>query len=467
MTVSEFKTQLKYYWDLARKSVVFPWVVVFLVGGLAVPQNGGQLELPRMLTMRAMAEHHTFQIGRYIDWTGEWARNPKGEYYNNRAPGPVLLGFPLYYIVDRINRPGEKVFRDEKGRRPWPGRSYRTILSFFLQMVPMGLLVLFGASILRKRGASDGALHFFALGCLFGATPSIFMNNYSGHGLVAWFVLALVLAMYRRNYLCSGLFFGLALLSDYSAGMLLIPLIAVLVWENGKSWQWIKPFVLGGLFPGVLWIWYHTSAFGSPFAIANHYQNPMYVDLRRIEGNLWGIFRPFPDWEILTKLLFSQSRGILFTQAWVLVGSVVGFLCLWRKNVPKDVRRLFVWFLSSLVLLLWMNSSFGGWHAGNTAGPRYIALIFPAFAWILALVWGQITTWEKQLLWVGLGAALIFRGMVFAIHPMAPNVPLWQWLGDQIVQQEGWSNTTRLMLYFVLFGIAGFYIQRKQKSPAH
>src|SRR3989344_828640 len=155
-------------WDRFRnfcfaqaRNPVFPWVVVFLIGNLAIPQHGDQLELPRMLMLRAMGDDHSFEIGRYIDWTDEWSRTPDGRYFNNRAPGPGLVGFPLYFAVDRLlEKPREGGKVDDKGRRPWPGYPLRASLAFWLQQIPFGLLVLFGATWLLTQGASLTAAHF-------------------------------------------------------------------------------------------------------------------------------------------------------------------------------------------------------------------------------------------------------------------------------------------------------------------
>jgi hypothetical protein len=452
------------------RNPVFPWVAAFWLGCLIVPQHGCQLELPRMLTLRAMADDQSFEIGRYIDWTDEWARTPDGRYFNNRAPGPGFVGFPLFFLVDRTLvrwREGGKV--DDKGRRPWPGHLLRASLSFSLQQLPFGILVMLGATMLLSHGVPIFAVHFFALAALFGNTASIFMNSYSGHGLAATFVLGLLLALLSRRYFWVGLAFGFALLTDYGAAMLLLPLLAALFLVERDPRKWALAFVAGGLLPGVLWVWYHLSAFGSPFLTANHFQNPMYQDVR-VDGNFMGIFKPWPDFKVLGELLLGARRGLLPTQPWALLFLPLSLLLLARFEKPKSEAFAGLVFTSlSFVLLLWLNSMYGGWFAGLSAGPRYLSQIIPAIAFMVAvyftrieaLAWGR--AWTK-LLWVSLAAALVFRGLVFAVNPMAPLEPLWGFYWQAIVGKETLTNWFRLGIYFVLLGLALGEVIRRSKQ---
>lgn len=446
------------------RNPVFPWFLAFVVGNLAIPQNGCQLELPRMLTLRAMADDHSFEIGRYIDWTDEWAKTPDGRYFNNRAPGPAFVGFPVFYVIDRIFvRPSEDGKVDEKGRRPWPGRALRDLTSLFVQQIPFGLLVLFGASWLLTQGVSLVAVHFFALAAFFGNTAAIFMNNYSGHALTATCVLGVLLALVMRRFFWVGFAYGFALLSDYGVAMLLPPLIASLFYLEANARRWFVPFVCGGLLPGALWIWYHVSAFGSPFLTANHFQNPMYQDVKT-EGNLLGIFKPWPDPQVLGELLFGARRGLLPTQPWILLFVPIALGRLAMHYSTRTHRLVLMFSLGGLCLLLWLNSMYGGWFAGLSAGPRYLCAIFPALAFTAALFYDYLTRrrW-KAALWAGLGVALAFRGLVFAVNPMAPLEPLWKYYWREIVAKETLTNWLRLGIYWALLGIAFYFVWTRRE----
>lgn len=443
------------------RSTVFPWLLTFVIGCLAVPQNGGQLELPRMLTMRAMAEHQTFQIGRYLDWTDEWARTPDGRYYNNRAPGPVLLPFPLYWPVDRLLKLTEKDKIDVKGRRPWPGRLLRSGLSFVLQILPLCMLVWLASLWLLTHGASRPAVHFFALAALWGNTASIFMNNWSGHGFTACFVFAALFALLQKKWVWFGFTLGSALLCDYVVATLFLPFLGLLLWRDRPQGKMLGQVLIGAFIPAVLWCWYHYVAFGGIFTVANKYQNPMYVDVKE-QGNYLGIFRSLPTPAIAWKLLFGVERGVIFTQAWLLVGLPFGIYLWLRNKLQKEQVQLLLFSTVGFLILLMLNSAYGGWFAGNTAGPRYLSSIFIPCAFAIAFLYDKFPKWMQYTTWIALGSALFFRAMVFAINPMAPLAPLWKYHWLQIVEQEKFSNWGRFILCLVLYGIAAFWVWRRQ-----
>lgn len=438
---------------------IFPLLLAFVVGCLVVPQNGGQLELPRLLTMRAMAEHHSFEIGRYIDWTDEWSRTPDGRYFNNRAPGPVLLGFPLFWPLDRLLKLTERG-RDAKGRRPWPGREIRTTLSLFLQVLPLCFLVWVGTLFLANHGISLGGRVFFTLAALWANTASIFMNNWSGHGLTACLVFAALLALLYRRVFVFGFTLAAALLCDYVVALLYFPFLALVLRREGLNRKFFMQALAGAVLPGVLWVWYHQVAFGGPFTVANVYQNPMYKDVTAAKGNYLGIFTALPRWEILLKLLFGSERGILVSQPWILVGIPFSFLVSMKRESSLAARHLeicrqILGFAGlGLLLLLLLNSAYGGWFAGNTAGPRYLSSVFIPCAFAIACGWTAFSPWQRAMLWFALTFSLLFRALIFAVHPMAPRGSMWDYYIQELIGNS--SNWLRIAIFLTLV-IGGLY----------
>lgn len=419
--------------------------------------------MPRMLTMRAMSEHQTFQIGRYLDWTDEWAKTPDGRYYNNRAPGPVLLPFPLFWPMDKLIKATEGGKLDVHGRRPWPGRELRSGISFFLQVLPLCLLVWLASLWLLTHGVSTMAVHFFALAALWGNTASIFMNNWSGHGFTACFVFAALFALLQKRWRIFGFTLGCALLCDYVVAVLFLPFFGILFWRERIQGKLVGQILMGAFVPAVLWCWYHYVAFGGIFTVANKYQNPMYVDIKE-QGNYLGIFRSLPTPAIIWKLLFGVERGVLFTQAWVLVGLPAGLYLAFRNRLSREQLQILLFATAGFLFLLLLNSAYGGWFAGNTAGPRYISSIFIPCAFAIAFLLDKFPQWLRWSAWGALGSALIFRAMVFAINPMAPKTPLWEYHWLQIVEQEKFSNWGRFILCLTLYVLAALWIYRRRKA---
>src|SRR5205823_1072127 len=86
----------------------------------------------------------------------------------------------------------------------------------------------------------------------------------------------------------------------------------------------------------------------------------------------------------LRGLLFGPERGMLFFVPWAL--ALIPLLFVPLKKVPGG-SRLFL--CGGLLGLLWMNASVGSWDGGLSAGPRYLCLIFPAIAFLLAQSWAS------------------------------------------------------------------------------
>lgn len=419
-------------------STLLPWALLFLLlNAMATPPTsfpaGATNSLSRFATMRAMLELGTFRIDAYeptqgpIDstgWTVDWARTPDGHHYSNKAPGPMFLGFPLFAAYEWTRRwVGPERPVPDTTRVP---ATEQRIISFGTQILPLFALCLVLLHALRD--ASARARHFAVIAVLFGHTASLYMGCFFGHGMTVIFALATALALWLRWWTVVGLCFGFTLLCDYSGGMLLPGLLIAGFAMNGRDLRWLPRVALGGLLPGALWCWYHTACFGSPLAIANHYQNPLFLDTAQADGNLWGIFDLSLRGDVFLALLFGDSRGLLVTQPWLLFGLAVAVASVVRGTT--DRRGLAIFALLGFVLLLTMNACFGAWHGGFTPGPRYMSAGFAVFALIVALRYDASPRPLRIALWIALAVSVLFSIQVYATHLLAPphrNVWAWQW----------------------------------------
>jgi hypothetical protein len=350
-----------------------------------------------------MVEDHAFRIDHYKDLTIDWARTPDGHYYSNKAPGPVLLGFPVFWVVDTFwtARQSDRAARDQ-ARLARSGVSL-SALSVLFQALPFALLTAVAVGWLEGFGGSRSALHWTCVAMLFGSTASLFMSSYFGHGMAAVCVLGLCLSLVKRRYARAGLVFGLALLSDYSSALLLPGFLTVaLVRERRGDWaQTLGQIAAGGVVPGVVWVAYHGSCFGGPFTLPGRYQNPMFVDTSRNE--ILGLFGLAPRPAVVAELLAGWQRGLLWSQPWLLL---VALSCPWWGRIARGLsqaaldaaRTLAIFLLPSFLLLLWMNASFGQWEGGATPGPRYMCSVFPAFGLLGGLLYDHLPSWVRRLL---------------------------------------------------------------------
>lgn len=436
------------------------WGALFILVNLVLDQRGGTNPASRFALLCAMSEEHSFKINSYVYWTIDWAQTPDGAFYSNKAPGPVLVAFPVFFAIDKVltrNAPTREA-RDDIRQRA----SFRILkfLSLIFQALPFLLLVLWAGIWLKKEGASSAAIHMTGIALFFGNTASIFMNTYFGHGFSAVWVLALGISLLKRQWFWTGLCFGFALLSDYGSAVLLVPLIFFL-WKESRR-QSLFAFLKGGALPAVLWAFYHMICFGSPFTLPNQFQNPLFLDKASEALNLWGIFS-LPDPRVVFELLLGERRGVLWTQSWALL--VLGTLPFIYKKASKPLKDLTLFLIPGFLLLLMMNAAFGGWHGGKSPGPRYLSSVFPLMALALGLLYDSRGFWMKQLLKLSLFFSVLFFFLVFSIELTPPGVPLWPYYFYRLFQEPVITYKARMILLFVLFAIALAGLVSKKSRP--
>ena len=442
---------------LAAASPILPWLALFLALALAVTQYGGTNARSRIASLRAMTEARSLTIDNYVDWTYDWSLSPNGHYYSNKAPGAALLGYPVFALLDYPVLFAQQAKKDPQGRVPEPGYLELTFLSLIMQLLPFTLLVLFAARTLAARGTSLTALHFFALAALFGNTAAIYMNCYFGHGLAAIFFFAGFYAWLLGNYRWSGFFVAATLLTDYGGATVLPFFLLATIWRE-KDIRPLGPIALGAAPIALLWIWYHAVAFGSPFAVASQFINPSQVVPVQGSENLWGTYGAFPSTTALWGLLFGTERGLLFTQPWMLVAVV---LLPWLGNLPRGTALFLVGGLGGL---LWMNASVGGWYGGYTLGPRYLALILPAFSLALAWAWPSIHAPARFALIAGLAVALAFRLWTYPFSNLAPFENLWVHHWAQFAEAKSSTPFARAAMACVFSAAAAFWALRRRSK---
>jgi hypothetical protein len=261
------------------------------------------------------------------------------------------------------------------------------------------------------------------------------MKTYWGHGLTAFFAFLLVQALLIDCYELGSFALGSAILCEYSCLLLVIPFAFAIVWREPRSKlrELAYPIAVGGLLPALLWIFYHTASFGSPFTIANLFQNPKFL----AEDNSYGFIRSFsaaPNLRVLFNLVLGSSRGLLFTQPWVLAAIVSGVIAIPRFKHHRDFVLVFIFPIFSLGLFLWMNSSFNGWAGGATPGPRYLTPVLPLFIFTLGYSWKIMTPTFRRVIFVLTIPAILLYFVVSETTLLAPvNVGLWSFYWNQIM----------------------------------
>lgn len=445
---------------LFSKSPFLPWVICLFFVSLFASSNGGVNEMSRFATMKAMSNLASFEISKYNDFTIDWSIKD-GKIFSNKAPGPMILGFPAFFIVEKISA---LVSPQKDERKNGVTKTPRKLVSFINQVLPLAILCLIISSWLLRNGFDFIPVHFFMIAVLFGNTSSTMMNIYFGHGMAAIFTLAVAFFLIKKEYFYCGLFYGFLLLSEYTSALILIPLIVSIVYQEKFNFGWLKKLILGGLFPGILWSWYHLSTTGSIFKVTAMFQNPMWVDLSPKSEKLFGMFS-LPESSVFVELLIGSQRGILFTQPWIFA-LILALPLIFLKTRKESLKTLIIFSSTGLLLMMMMNASFNGWHGGSSAGPRYLSLIFPVFGLIAAYVLNEFRQkYIIYILFVLLATSLVLFSLVTGATFLVPEGNnLWGWLYQFLNYEKPFKYTIKTLIVIICFLLSWFYTNKRGRN---
>ncbi len=312
---------------------------------------------------------------------------PQDKFYPIKPPGAVLVAVPSYFLAWHIEGLAG-VDTDDW----W----VVTLNAWLATVLSVGLVGAFGGVLLYRlsrrlfpdlgRWTAVAAALTSGLGTLM--LP--FSTAMFDHVTAAVLLLACFSFLVRVRgpatpagrpelwLLAAGAAAGCSVVTNYSAAIMVAVLgVYALVAGGPRRIGW---FVLGGL-PAVLLLgWYHASCFGSPFTLANAYQNEMFSD----RGLVLGVFGwPAPD--VMVKLLFGPRRGLFFHSPVLLLG-LAGLALMARDRRWKELWVI----LGSFVGLWLLNSAFNYWHAGWTIGPRFMIPALPFLALALTPVFSRV-----------------------------------------------------------------------------
>jgi len=357
--------------------------------------------------------------------TGDWARNPeRGEHhYSNKAPGTTLLGVPFYFALYHVERVAGL---DPTSVRGVLVNAY--LINLWVSVLPVAVSAAFFFGLARSlTGGARRALTLTFV--LYGGTLMFpFSTMLWGHTTAAALVV-MSLACYAgsgpRRLFWSGLFAGMAVLTDYGAAPLPLLLLAVTAVSPDRR-RGLGTLALGGLAPATVFAAYHWTLFGSPLALASSY-SPAGMLREDDVGGLFGAFQP----GALRGLTISTGRG-LFVFMPVLALSVVGAAYFLRGgggdgdgggdgHGGRARHDALAWIaVGCAALILLANLIFNGWHGGVTAGPRYQIVALPFYAVLLAYL--PERGWAGYAL-LALGC-VSFANMfaIASVGPLAPDV---------------------------------------------
>lgn len=308
-----------------------------------------------------------------------------GHFHPNKPPGTSFLGLPAYWITLQIER--------ALGINPdhWWALNVNMWLTtvFSVGLISaLGCVLFFRLAREMAGGASQPAL-LATVAYAFGTTFFPFATILFDHALTAsLFIATLYFLRLKPMPVLAGACAGLAVVTNYVAGGAVIAFGLYALLAGGLNWRRAILFSLGGIPMAVLLFGYHWLNFGSPLALANDFQNPIFKDAAGALG-MFGMPNPY----VVGLLIASPYRGIFLLSPILILGLVGWVIWLREKTWVAEARLGIVVF----GFFFFINTTFNGYHAGFSAGPRYLVpgIPFIALATVVAFarwrsVWAAI-----------------------------------------------------------------------------
>lgn len=353
----------------------------------------------RLLLLHAIVDDHSLAIDRCADKTPDKAL-AGGHYYSDKAPGTAALALAPFAITHRL-------LRQPDSKSGWLATSWVACVVALAVPTALGAVALFGwlGRFVARRIALTVTL------ALFLSLPWPYVTAMWSHGLVVGLIAVAVWAVNlfgpvpsQGRLWLAGLCLGWALASEYTAGVVIVPLAGWIVVKRPGWWR----AAVAGVLPCLLIPAYSWATVGSPFTLPYSYQ----ASFPEMERGLYAI--QWPDLETTGRLLVSPTRGLFFWAPFLLLALAM------RSPAGTPWLTLGVPF----VLLVIIGGRTWDWEAGWCIGPRYLIPAIPLLALPCALAFSRWPAigWPLAILSV----AIMGVAVVGDAHPSKEHwAPLW------------------------------------------
>lgn len=326
----------------------------------------------RLALLHSILENKTLAIDR-LHWETTDKATFGGHYYSDKAPGTVALALPAFFIATLTL---ETAHINLDSDSAWLLTSW--VACAFSQALPaaLGALALFFwlRRQIDERSAMVTVLGF-TLGSLSLPYSTLLFSHAQTIGLLSVAIWAIDLfesrTPSRQRMMLAGFSTGLALASEYTAGLVVVA-IGIYVLVRRKKTRLV--FILSAACPLLLVPLYSLATLGNPFTLPYSYQ----ACFSNMSKGLYAI--GWPNLENFGRLLIGPTRGLVFwtpflVMAWVGVWSLA-------KDEEKTERWWRLWLVLALPMIhvLVISGRTWDWQAGNTLSARYMAPILPLLA---------------------------------------------------------------------------------------
>ena len=338
-----------------------------------------------------------------------------GHYYSDKAIGSSLFGALVYWPLFWLN----KLLQWQL--RMWAVKYILTVVAIALPSALAGSLVYVAAMFIKPQRFYA---YTVAIAVTLGTMWFPFTVVFFGHALAAALLFCAFFMIFRLRWrpvayqpwyrLLIGLVLGLALITEYTTALIVVPLVVYyfyVVWNISRlrNLRSIVLPALGGIMPLAALALYNTQVFGSPWSLGYEHLDNAYFSKSMGQG-LMGVHLPRLD--VLFYLTLHPAQGI-FWQSPVLLLSLVGLAFMLVKSRYRAEGLIA---LVGFVGYLLMNSGYYMWWGGWSFGPRHVVPLLPFLALPLLFV-------PKRLFPLVVALTLVSAAQMLIVAASAVQVP--------------------------------------------
>jgi hypothetical protein len=477
-----------------NKRLIDLFIVLILFSAYVyfIPRWGDWSQNTRLDLTMAIVDKGTLSIDEYYSNTGDYAYF-NGRYYADKAPGPSLLGVPIYFVVrpiiqspvatQIINRLTTSAAFQDTLRAGGTGllfdKVYFLLVLFIVTFITNTLPTILLALLLYRYLFHIGVpiQWSVAVTLIYGLATSAFpyAGGFYSHQLCAMLLFGAFYIGFclQRGILqdkvpfwllVAGFMLGYAVISEYPTSLIaggVFVYILLFILKNLRKPAWITFFILGGFVPGLILMAYNLAIFHTPLPVGYEY-SVLYTEQHSV--GLISLTYPHPD--ALWGITFGSFRGIFYVSPITLL-ALVGTFFGWKQKNFRAEWMVSTWTVVSFFLF---NASSVMWQGGFAVGPRYLVPMIP-FLMIglgyLAILYGErkiaialvsvLTAWSFVVIW-----AETIGGQSFPDWTQNPlfNYSLPKLLSNDIARNfgmaiglHGWISLLPLLLVEVILFI--------------
>lgn len=417
----------------------------------------------RVLTVLSIVDFGTLKIDSFANKTIDKSII-NGHYYSEKPPLPSLLIVPFYAFEKSIG-----LFVQPTDFTNYSKPVY-ILGSFICGSLPFVLIcIIFFTYASRHTNKYRAAI--LTMIFLYSSFIFIYSGTFFAHVLSSCFLLlSYTFIKFRKKYFYSGLFLGLAILSDYSVAFIAF-LWMLQIFINELKFKNVLYFGVG-LSPTIISIIvYNIMTTGSPVDLLyNHIAGDGFQNASNLGFS-------YPRISALYGLTISSYRGLLIYCPFLLFSLITFFkekqeiTIKWSKNYLFLVTIVYILLISSH--MIW----WGGWSYGpRQLMPIAVLLLFESIIFISKIEINKYRFWIFSI--IAVFVTWIVKSTVVYSAPSEIKNPFANYFFQNLLNKDANPNNlltmlfdvepwTAALIWLMLFVVVINYFSFKQRSKSN